>query len=95
MKVTTKRIDHFGLVAGKMKELGFAKMINEMLGVDKQEIVSHGIAVMGMVLNGLGFVDRPLYLTTQFYETCPIELLLDPNVKPEHMNRHRLGRTGD
>ena len=95
MKVTTKRIDHFGLVAGKMKELGFAKMINEMLGFDKQEIVSHGIAVMGMVLNGLGFVDRPLYLTTQFYETCPIELLLDPNVKPEHMNRHRLGRTLD
>jgi transposase len=78
-----------------MKDFGFDKMINEMLGTDKQEIVSHGTAAMGMILNGLGFVDRPLALTPQFFETCPIDLLLDSNAKPEHMNRHKLGRTLD
>src|ERR1700678_3215868 len=35
-----KRLDHLGIVAGIMKDLGVAKIIDELLGVDKQEEVS-------------------------------------------------------
>ena len=31
-----------------------------------------GEAVLALVLNGLGFVSRPLYLTPVFFETKPV-----------------------
>ena len=95
MKLIIKRLDHFGLIAGKMKELGMVKMINDMLGVDKQQNVTSGHAVLAMILNGLGFVDRPLSLTPQFFENQAVDVLLDPGIVPEHLNHYRLGRVLD
>lgn len=95
VKIEVERIDHLGLVAGKMKELGFVKMVDEMLGVDKQEGVSSGVCVLGMILNGLGFTDRPLSLTPQFFENKATGLLLAPGVTYDQLNRHKLGNVLD
>ena len=35
-----------------------------------------GEAVVAMVLNALGFVDRPLYLFPEFMGTKPVEILI-------------------
>ncbi len=50
-------IDQMGLV-----ELGLVEQINQEIGSHPQEIVSAGVAVKAMILNGLGLVTAPLYL---------------------------------
>jgi transposase len=48
-----------------------------------------------MILNGLGFVERRLYLYPEFFEGIAIERLLGPGVKREHLTDDTLGRTLD
>ena len=66
MQVEVKRIDHLGIVAGTTKDLGIIKLIDEALGVDKQEGITKGEIVAGMILNGLGFLSKPLMLSQCF-----------------------------
>ncbi|WP_275670410.1 MULTISPECIES: DUF4277 domain-containing protein [Okeania] len=51
-----------------------------------------GQAVKGMLLNGLGLVESPLYLFSQFFEGKAIEHLIAQGVKAEYFNDDRLGR---
>ena len=62
-----ERLDHFGLIACAIKDLGLIDMINARLVPDAQEVLTPGEAVAGMMLNGLGFANRPLSLTPQFF----------------------------
>src|SRR5258708_3040510 len=48
-----------------------------------------------MVLNGLGFSNRQLYLVPQFFANKPIEHLLGPGITAEMLNDDCLGRTLD
>ena len=57
--------------------------------------VAAGEAVAGMILNGLGFANRPLSLTPQFFANKPLDLLFRPGVRAEMFNRFKLGRTLD
>ena len=57
--------------------------------------VAVGTATVAMVLNGLGFSNRRLYLTPQFYADKPVEHLLGPGIQVEDLNDDRLGRTLD
>ena len=40
--------------------------------------VTAGESVLALVLNGLGFVSRPLYLTSADFETKPVGTLIRP-----------------
>jgi transposase len=93
--VEVKRLDHHGLVASVINDLKIVEIIDERIQPDDQEAVSTGEAVKAMILNGLGFSNRPLMLTPQFYENLPTELLFRKGVKAEHFNRHKLGRALD
>ena len=53
------------------------------------------VLVKAMVLNGLGFVQRTLYLMPRFFEDKPVERLLGPGVLAEHLNDDALGRALD
>ncbi len=64
--VTVERLDHLGLIAEVIKDIGLIDMIDTRLGPDSQEEITPGEAVAGMILNGLGFANRPLSLTPQF-----------------------------
>jgi transposase len=48
-----------------------------------------------MILNGLGFSNRPLSFTPQFFANTPLDLLFHPGVKAERFNRFKLGRSLD
>ena len=53
---------HLGIVAQVCREIDLAGEIARIVGVDPRQKVTCGEAVVAMVLNALGFVDRPLYL---------------------------------
>jgi len=93
--VSVERLDHHGLVASIVDELKLTEIIDQRIAPDEQSVVTVGEAVKAMVLNGLGFSNRPLMLTPQFYQNLPIELLFRADLKAEHFNRHKLGRTLD
>ena len=95
MKLEIKRIDHFGIVAGIIKDLEIVKTIDDLLGRQKEEEISHGEAIAGMILNGLHFISKPLMLTPKFFENIPLEQLIRDGITPEHFNRHKLGRVLD
>ena len=93
--VKVERLDHLGIIASVIKDLGIIELIDNRLNTDDQEQVTTGEAVAAMIINGLGFSDRPLYLTPQFFENKPMELLFREEVRPEHFNRSKLGRSLD
>ena len=65
--ITVERLDHLGIIAGVIKDLGIIEMIDARMQPDDQEDITTGEAVAGMILNGLGFANRPLSLTPQFF----------------------------
>ena len=91
--VTVERLDHLGLIAEVIKDLGLIGMIDARLVPDEQEVLTPGEAVAGMILNGLGFSNRPLSLTPQFFANKPLDLLFREGVHAELFNRFKLGRT--
>ena len=66
--IEIKTINHLGIVAGIIDEIKIVDIINQELGIDEQEIVSAGEIVKAIILNGLGFIDQPLYLFPKFFE---------------------------
>ena len=90
-----KRLDYLGIVAGVIKDLGLVEAIDKRLQRDtqNQENITPGEAIAGMIINGLGFSDRPLSLTPQFFETKALEVLFRPGVIASDFNRHKLGRS--
>ena len=93
--VSVERLDHLGVVASVIKDLGLIEMIDARLLLHDQEEITAGEAVAGMILNGLGFAQRPLSLTPQFFANTPLDLLFRQGVKAEMFNRFKLGRTLD
>ena len=85
-------LDHLGLVAGIIDELGLVELTNTELGEHPLEQVSAGQVVKAMLLNSFGFASAPLYLFSEFFESKPVEHLLGPGVEARHLNDDRLGR---
>jgi transposase len=94
-QVRVERLDHLGLIASVIKDLGLIAMIDRRLVPDEQEVITPGEAVAGMILNGLGFANRPLSLTPQFFANKPLDLLFREGIDAEMFNRFKLGRTLD
>ena len=93
--VHVERLDHLGLIARMIKDLGLIRMIDARLIPDAQAEITPGEAVAGMILNGLGFANRPLSLTPQFFANKPLDLLFRAGVEAPMFNRFKLGRTLD
>ena len=94
-QVRVERLDHLGLIASVIKDLGLIDMMDRRLVPDEQERITPGAAVAGMILNGLGLAHRPLSLTPQFFANTPLDLLLRRGIAAEMFNRFQLGRTLD
>jgi transposase len=88
-------LDHLGLVAGVIDELGLVELSNELLPPHPQNCISSGQVVKAMLLNCFGFLSAPLYLFSEFFESKPIAHLLGPGIKAAHLNDDRLGRVLD
>ena len=91
---STRVLHHLGLVAAMVDELGIVEWIDRVLPKDPgKQIVSYGQAVKAMILNGLGFNQRTLYLTPHFFQDKPVSRLLGEGIEAEHLNDDLLGRT--
>jgi transposase len=90
----SERLDHLGIVAGVCQELGLAQYLDDQ-EPGLQRHVSIGTATVAMVLNGLGFSNRRLYLVPQYFEHKPLEHLLGEGIKAADLNDDCLGRTLD
>ena len=90
----TERLDHLGIVAGVCREAGIAEWLDKIAG-ENHRSVSVGTAVVAMILNGLGFSNRQLYLVPQYFENKPVEHLLGEGIIADMLNDDCLGRTLD
>lgn len=90
--IKVQDLDHCGIVAGIIDQMGLVEEINQELGTHPQEKLSAGAVVKAMILNGLGILSAPLYLFERFFEGKATEHLLGEGVRPEHLNDDRLGR---
>src|SRR5579859_1785428 len=93
-EISTQQIDHLGIVAGICQQIDLIGQIDQLVGRNGRK-VSVGQAIQAMVLNGLGFVNRPLYLTPEFYANKPVEMLIGKGIKAEDLNDNSLGRALD
>lgn len=94
-EVQAQAMDHHGLVAAVCNDLKLAERINKRLNVDRQRKVSPGHAVVAMILNGLGFTNRRLYLSHQFFANKPVEALLGDGISASDITNHTLSHTLD
>lgn len=93
-QISTQRLDHLGIVAGICHEIELADQINQRVQKCKGK-VSVGQAVQAMVLNALGFVGRPLYLTPEFFANKPVDVLVGSGIEAQDLNDDCLGRALD
>ena len=94
-KLKVKNLDHLGIIAGIIDEIGIESIINEAIGVDKREKVSGGKIVKAIILNGLGMLSKPLYVFHEFFQDKAVENLLGLGIKSEEMNDDKIGRVMD
>lgn len=91
-KYSSKTIDHLGLVSGVCDQLGLVTIIDELIEPDKRSKLTTGEVSKLMIINGLGFTSRPLYLEAQFYASKPIARLLGRELGWEEITDDSLGR---
>lgn len=94
-QLASYNVDHLGIVAGIIDEIGLVGEIDEILGTHEQEVMSSGTTVKAMILNALGFVSAPLYLFQEFFVGKATELLLGEGIRPEHLHDDKLGKVLD
>lgn len=97
LPISTSTLDHHGLVGGTILELQIANRIDRLIPqTDPRCVVNTGTSVAAMIINGLGFNNRRLYLVGQFFENKPINALLGTqDLKPGDLNDDTLGRALD
>jgi transposase len=93
-RYVVEHLNHLGMVAEVCREIGVAAWLDQQEPGNRQR-VSVGAATVALVLNGLGFSNRQLYLVPQFFADKPVEHLLGPGVTADALNDDCLGRTLD
>lgn len=94
-EIEVKDLNHYGIIAGIIDEIGLGEKINELVGTHHRQKVTPGLAVKAMIINCLGMLSAPLYLFEKFFEGKATEHLLGEGVLPEHLNDDCLGRVLD
>jgi transposase len=89
----SKSLGHLGIVSGMIDELCLVEKIDSLMQIDgSSRELSIGTICKALILNGLGFSQRTLYMVSSFFEDKPIEVLLGPGVHSQQLNDSVLGR---
>jgi transposase len=91
---SSKNLDHLGIVSQICDEIGIVQAIDKLIPPDPQMKLSHGECIKLMIINGLGFTSRPLYLEAQFFSSRPVNRFLSKECD-DAINDDRLRRTLD
>ena len=90
--IGTDVLDHLGLVAATIDQLGIAKQIDKLLPMTNGAKTTMGQRATAMILNGLGFIDDRLYMFPKFLENKPVAKLFGKDVMASDFNDDALGR---
>ncbi|OGN57547.1 MAG: hypothetical protein A3C42_00290, partial [Chlamydiae bacterium RIFCSPHIGHO2_02_FULL_45_9] len=90
----SRNLDHLGIVSQICDDIGIVKTIDKMIPPDPSMKLSHGECVKLMIINGLGFTSRPLYLEAQFFSSRAVNRFLMKDCESA-INDDRLRRTLD
>ena len=90
----SKNLDHLGIVSQICDEIGIVEAVDQFLPPDPNMKISCGECVKLMIINGLGFTSRPLYLEAQFFSSRPVNRFLMKDCE-DAINDDRLRRTLD
>ena len=93
-KYHSRNLDHLGIVSQICDEIGIVETIDRILPPDSNMRISYGECIKLMVINGLGFTSRPLYLEAQFFSSRPVNRFLMKDCE-DAINDDRLRRTLD
>jgi Transposase len=88
-------VGHLGIVAGAYDSLGIGKVIDRAIPKTRHHHLTHSQVVELMTLNGLGFIERRLYLFPEFFDDIALSRLIGPGITREHLNDDVFGRTLD
>jgi len=75
MKLSTLSLDHLGLVAAIFDALGISEVIDELIPKTRDCKLSHSSIIKALIINGLGFVERRLYIFPSYFENLALERL--------------------
>ena len=90
-----RTIGHLGLVAGSYDELNIGQIIDHLIPKKGPHHLTHGDIVKTMVINGLGYIERRLYLFPAFFTDISLTRLFNKEITPTQLNDDVLGRTFD
>lgn len=93
--LSSKDLSHHGIVAAVCDEIGLVELIDTIIPPDPRTEITTGESVKLMIINGLGFTSRPLYLQAQFFDSKPVKRLLGRELASEKISDDRLGRCLD
>ena len=91
---TTQDLHHFGIVAGVCEKIDLIGQIDARI-TDTGRKVTVGQAVQAMVLNRLVLTGRATYLTPEFYESKPVDLLIGEGIEASDLNSDSPGKALD
>jgi len=97
-EIEVKNLDHLGLVAGMIDELGIVRIIDQLIPKDESKgaKLSFGELTKAMILNGLGYVNKQLYMVKDFFKDKPLKQLFNKeDISWQYFNDDSLGRTLD
>ena len=95
-ELQTEVMDYHGIVAVSCFELKISDRINERIGsADPRRVIQPGIATVAMIINGLGFSGRRLYLTPQFFQDKALSHFFQEDISADQLDDHALGKALD
>lgn len=92
MRGISNFLGHLGIVAGIYDELGVARVVDSCLPKNRLHRVDNGVVLKALILNGLGFVERRLYMFPEYLEDLAIDRLLGNGVSAKDFNDDVIGR---
>jgi len=91
-----KNLGHLGIIAAIFKEYKIAERIDSLLPkISNNQTITHGEAILAMVMQGLGFSNHRLYLSAEFFSHVAMQGLFRSTIKAEHFTADTFGRTLD
>lgn len=90
-------VGHLGLVGAFIRESRIIEIIDELIPKTSNRTAhfTHGEVVALMIINGLGYTSRPIYMCHRFFDTKDVKAILGIDFKPEWFNDDVIGRTMD
>ena len=96
-QITPYVLGHLGLAGAFIRECGLIDKIDSLIPKESNNAghFTYGQVVALMILNGLGYTTRPLYMSNTFFDAKDVETMLEFEYHSSWFNDDVIGRTMD